>query len=68
MGIALSFNVLIVYYKITHDRVGHAILDGSILIALTTVFGGSTQSLAVATIASAIVSIYLLFALRNKWN
>jgi len=66
LGVILSFNLIIIYYKATHDRVGDAILDATTLVLLATVFGGSTQSLTVATIASAIISIYLLFALRKK--
>ncbi len=60
MATALAFNVLIIYWKFTHQRIFDGILDTSALILLATVFGGSSQSLMVATIASAIISIYFL--------
>lgn len=61
MAIALAFNLLIIYWKFRKERHGDAILDTMALVALATVFGGSTQSLQVATIASAIISIFLWF-------
>ncbi len=66
LGIVLAFNILIIFYKFTHDRIADAILDSAILITLASVFGGSTDSLTVASIASAIVSVYLFFSLKGK--
>lgn len=60
MALALAFNLIIIKYKLESNRVPDAILDISSLVALAWVFSGSTQSLMVATIASAIISIYLL--------
>jgi len=61
LAIALAFNLLVIYYKFTHDRFADAALDTSALILLAIVFGGSSQNLAVATIASAIISVYLYY-------
>ena len=60
MGAMLSFNILIIYYKVTHDRIPDGLLDASLLILLGFVFGGSTASLQIATVASAVISLYLL--------
>ena len=60
MGIALAFNILIVKHKIELGRMSDAILDGTALVVLSLVFGGSTAGLMIATIASAIISLYLL--------
>ena len=60
LGVVLAFNMLIIYWKYSHNRYMDATLDLFMLVVLGYVFGGSTQSLSVATIASAIISLYLL--------
>lgn len=60
MAIALAFNLIIIKYKFEKGRNLDATLDTLSLLALAYVFSGSTQSLMVATIASAIISLYLL--------
>jgi len=61
IGIAVSFNILIILHKFTHNRVPNAILDLLLLCIVTYVFMGSFDALVVGTIASAVVSIYLWF-------
>lgn len=60
IAIAASFNFLIIYWKIEHKRFLDAILDGSILFILSTLFSQSTSGMVIATIASAVVSLTLL--------
>lgn len=60
MGIAAAFNVIVIKWKLENSRVGDATLDGGILILLAWVFGGTLGGMVIATVSSAIVSIYLL--------
>jgi len=60
VGIATAMNVLIIKWKLEKKRYEDAILDGAILFGLAYVFGGSYGGLIVATISSAIISIYLI--------
>ena len=60
MGIALAFNILVVLWKFTHNRVGNAMVDGALLIAVAMLFSSSTALLIIGTIGSALVSLYLL--------
>jgi len=72
MGTAAAFNILVIMWKIQHDRITDAIFDGVILAILTWTFGGSLGGMVIATIASAIVSVYLIVnppdALLEKLN
>lgn len=60
-GIAVSFNVLIVLYKYQHRGALDAGVDAVLLALVMWLFKGSTDLLIIGTIASAIISIYLLF-------
>jgi hypothetical protein len=60
MSMALAFNLLVIWWKFTHERHLDATLDSGALVTLAYVFGGSTQALMMGTIASAIISIYFL--------
>ena len=60
MGIAAAFNFLVIKWKVEHGRFMDAVYDVGALIGLMTIFGGSFGGSVVATIASALVSIYLL--------
>lgn len=62
MGIALAFNILVVMWKLRHDRVLDGIIDGSLLVLVAIIFSGSTAALIIGTIGSALVSIYLLIS------
>lgn len=60
MGVAASFNVLIIFWKWSRTRYLDAILDGSVLFLLGYAFKGTLGGMVVATVGSAIVSLYLL--------
>ena len=62
LGIVLAFNIIIVLWKFTHDRVMDGIVDGGLLCLVAVIFGGSTMTLIVGAIGSAIVSLYLLIS------
>lgn len=61
IGGAVSFNILTIKYKFENKRYADAILDFIILVTLSMLFKGSLGGLQVATVASAIVSIYLWY-------
>lgn len=62
IGIAVAFNLLIVIWKFKRGRTVDATLDTTLLVLVTTVFSGSYGALVVGTVASALVSVYLLVA------
>jgi len=68
MGIATAFNILIIFKKIELKRFQDAFFDGGLLILLTLVFGGSLGGMMVATVASAVISLYFLFNQPNLFE
>lgn len=60
IGIATAFNILIIKIKVEKRRYEDALFDGAILIALSMVFGGTYGGMVVATITSAIISVYFM--------
>ena len=60
VAIAVSFNLLVILWKFSNGRTMDATLDTGLLILVGSVFSGSFNALVVGTIASAIVSLYLL--------
>ena len=62
MGIALAFNLLIILWKFANDRAVDGLIDATLLGLIALFFSGSFDALAVGTVASAIVSIYLLIS------
>ncbi len=58
---ATFLNLVTILYKLKHNSIPNAIVDLAVLILLTYVFGGSTAGLAIATITSALFSVYLFF-------
>lgn len=62
MGIALAFNILIIKFKLEDDRFADAGTDGGILLVLGYVFGGSIEGLAIATVGSAFISVFLMIS------
>lgn len=60
MGFAAAFNVLVIKWKIENGRYADAGLDTAILITFTMVFGGTLGGMVIATVGSALVSLYLL--------
>ena len=59
IGIAVVFNIIVLRFKIAHERYADAFLDAAILVTLTVVFGGTYGGMVVSTVASALISIYL---------
>ena len=59
IGIAVAFNMLVIKYKFEKGRWADGGLDFFLLVVLSFLFMGSYAGLVVATIASAIISIYL---------
>jgi uncharacterized membrane protein len=60
IALATAFNLLIIKHKLEKHRYEDGITDLVILAVLTVVFGGSYGGLVVATITSAIISLYFL--------
>lgn len=60
VGIAVAFNLLILIWKYQNGRPVDATVDATLLGLVTVVFSGSYGALVVGTVASAIVSIFLL--------
>ena len=61
IGIATAFNCLVIKYKFEKQRWADGTLDATLLVVLSLLFMGSFGGLVVATIASAIISVYLYF-------
>ena len=62
MGFALAFNMIVIKMKFEHGRSGDAWFDLGSLVILGWLFSGSVGGLAMGTIASAIISVYLFFS------
>lgn len=62
MGIATFFNLFSIKWKLENGRTADAILDATVLILLGWVFGTTISGLAIATVASAVMSLYLLIS------
>ena len=60
IGFAVAFNILIVIWKLTNDRVFDGIIDGALLCLVAMVFSGTQGALVIGAIGSMVVSIYLL--------
>lgn len=60
IGIAVFFNIAVIKWKFDKARYLDGILDTALLIAIAIVFGNSYGALVVGTVASALVSLYLL--------
>jgi hypothetical protein len=61
-SIATTFNVIIIYYKFTHDKIMSGAIDIAVLVALSWLFIGTISGLSIGMIASFFFSIYLLIA------
>lgn len=61
IGIAVAFNFLVILAKFQASRTADATLDLTLLAIISFLFAGSFGGLVVATIASAVISIYLYF-------
>ena len=60
IALVTAFNILVIKHKLEHKRFEDGILDGTILVLLSLVFGGSYGGLVVATVTSLIISLYFL--------
>lgn len=60
IAVATAFNLLIIKSKLEKKRFEDAILDFTILTVLALVFSNSFGGLVIATITSAIISLYFL--------
>jgi len=56
---AMFINIVVVYKKLKQGNTANAVIDLIVLVALSYTFGGTTSGMAIATIASALFSIYL---------
>ncbi len=59
-ALATSMNVIIIYYKFTHNKIVSASLDILVLVVLSWLFMGTMAGLSIGMISSFIFSIYLL--------
>ncbi len=64
-GIFTFLNLWSVKWKLENERYADAVLDAGVLIGLGWLFSGTIAGLAIATIASAIMSLALLFSPPN---
>lgn len=62
IGIAVFFNIAVLKWKFDKGRTTEAIIDASLLGGVMFLFSGSFNALVVGTIASALVSLYLLIS------
>jgi uncharacterized membrane protein len=60
IGLATAFNFIVILKKLGWKRYADVLFDISFLIAMIVLFSASFNALVVGTIASALVSIYLL--------
>ena len=60
IGIAMAFNIIIILLKFKFGKANNALIDAALLVAVVLVCSGSTQLLIMGTVASTIVSLYLL--------
>ena len=60
IGIAVFFNVMVLKIKFERERYADLSFDLVVLVALSLLFSGSFGGLVVATVASALMSLYLL--------
>jgi len=61
IGVVVAFNFLVIYAKLSNKRYLDGILDVTLLATISILFSGTYAGLVVATIASAIISVYLFF-------
>ena len=61
IGFVVAFNIIIIKHKFEKGRLEDGILDSSVLVALSYIFKGTVSGLLIATVASAVVSIYLWY-------
>jgi hypothetical protein len=65
-GMFLAGNIAVLKWKLERERYADAALDATILVSLAWIFGGSITGLAIATIASTVISAYLFISPPDK--
>jgi len=66
IGTAVASNIIVIMWKFNKGRLSDALLDGSLLITVSYVLKASTFGLMVGTVASCIVSMWLIFFLQKN--
>lgn len=61
IGIATAFNFVIIMWKFSNNRPEDAVLDFGIFAAISYMFSGTISGMSVGMVASAIISVWLLF-------
>ena len=59
IGLATAFNFIVIKIKVEKKRYEDAGFDAAIFVAMTFLFSGSFGGMVVATIGSAVISLYL---------
>ena len=62
IGIATAFNFMIIKWKLEKHRFADAVVDVAVLLIVGFIFGGTLGGMTIAMVASAIVSLYLLWS------
>jgi len=62
IGITVFFNIAIILWKFEKHRYLDALLDTTLLVLVALLFSSSYGALVVGTVASALVSLYLLIS------
>ena len=62
IGVAVFFNIAIIKWKYDRRRYADAGLDAALMLGVMFLFSGSYGALVIGTVASALVSIYLLIS------
>lgn len=60
IAIATAFNFIILKWKFEHHRYGDLVFDIIVLMALSSLFGGTLGGMVIAMVSGAIVSGFLL--------
>jgi len=62
MGLFMGFNLMVIKYKLENNRVQDAMLDLTLLIVLGWLLSDTITGLAMGTVASTVISMYLLIS------
>jgi|SaaInl8_200m_RNA_FD_contig_81_127101_length_10369_multi_3_in_0_out_0_14 hypothetical protein len=62
LGAAMGFNIIVIVIKFKSGQFANAVLDIGVFALLTVILGGTLGGMVIATISSAIFSIYLFLS------
>lgn len=69
MGFFMAANLMVIKWKFENNREGDGALDLTLLIVLGWLLSDTISGLAMGTVASAVISMYLLISPPNiKWD